>query len=206
VNQRPNQGSWLRDRAVIFAWNVTHSDGVTETRLEVATDPDFKNIVLSKSLPGASTSYAATFNQDYKHLYWRVALSSACFPPQASATYYFGIDTSAPVSQVNLVNLLENGRLALGWRGTDPTSGIAHYTVQYKPEGGANWLTLLSDYAGKGTSFLPEVGKRYLFRSLATDVAGNAEQKSAGVFDISSDEAIPVYRAIMLPQIHHGTD
>ncbi|MGB3717248.1 MAG: N-acetylmuramoyl-L-alanine amidase, partial [Candidatus Promineifilaceae bacterium] len=145
TNQLPPQYTWIQHRTITFEWSVSDPASVSATRLEVAADEEFTNIILSEPLPGTAVDYTYTFAQDYAVLYWRVAVTTTDNRSAISQATRFGIDTAVPVSAVQAIYRLEDGRYIPVWAGNDETSGVASYNVDYWGEGDVTITRWLSD-------------------------------------------------------------
>ncbi len=200
TNITPAPDSW-QPRNVSFSWVVTNQVVISAIQLQVATDSDFNDLVLDVPLSSTATTYSHTFNQDYAELHWRVVV----FTPQnisaASQPTSFGIDTAAPASLVTNIYTYPDGSYRLYWSGSDATSGIATYTIQYRAEGDPTWTDWLANTTQTSALFTPPDGQTYWFRSTATDFAGNIEPPHPDPGDLNTDQAILFTHAIMLPLV-----
>jgi hypothetical protein len=102
---------------------------------------------------------------------------------------------------VTAIYRIEDGPYTVYWAGSDATSGIAAYTIQYRPEGTTTWTTWLVDTTLTTAVFLPPDDQTYWFRSQAADQAGNVESPHGLPGDMNTDQAILLSRAIMLPLV-----
>jgi hypothetical protein len=118
----------------------------------------------------------------------------------ATNVYPFGIDTTAPTSQVEKVYKMDNGHYGLIWSGSDAASGIDRYHVQFRALGESQWQTLHSATTKTSAVFYPPDGRVYWFRTQATDNAGQIESPNANG-DMSTNQAIRVHRVILYPLI-----
>ena len=200
TNQWPSQGMWAQYRTVTFNWTVINPESVSATWIEVASDADFNNKVLSKSLPIEATTYTHTFDQDYARLYWRVAVTTSENRSVSSLPTWFGMDTIAPTSEVQAVYRLEDGSYVPVWTGNDVTSGISSYTVDYWAEGDATRTSWQIDTPRTSAAFAPPDDRAYWFISQATDLAGLAEPVHT-VGDISTSQAVQLNRVMFFPLI-----
>lgn len=199
----PGNQAWLGSRTVTFNWAVSNAAYVKNTRLDVATDSQFANTILSKTFNGVKTTHTDTFNQDYDRLYWRVVLTALCNQVSQSPVWRFGIDTLPPSSIVHAVYEHDDGHFTVAWSSSDGGSGAATYDIQFRTGPEVAWNTWLNDSPATAASFAP-AAPYYQFRSLATDRVGNSEVKASAVFDISSEDAIRIHRVIMLPVVRHS--
>jgi hypothetical protein len=198
--QQPSSNTWLLQREVTFDWEVTNPSSVGSIRLEVATDAAFNNLILSASFDGAPTSHTHTFGQDYGQLYWRVVLTTTRGKTISSAAAQFGIDTEAPTSEIWAIFRVQDGNYVVIWGGTDSTSGVAGYNIDYRPLGGGAWTSWLSNTPYSLGAFVPSPGQDYEFRSQAIDVAGHSESLHA-VADANTQQAVQLFTEMVLPLI-----
>lgn len=196
----PTWGSWKHDKTVNFEWDATNATFVQSTKIRIASDLQFNNEILNETFPGARTSYSYSFADDYESLYWRVIMTTFGNRTVASNVYPFGIDTTAPISQVDRVYRMDSGYYGLLWSGSDSASGIDHFDVQYRALGDSQWQTLHSATTKTSTVFYPPDGRIYWFRTQATDNAGHIESPNA-TGDMSTNQAIQVHRVILHPLI-----
>ena len=202
ANDQPLASIWVEQRSVSFDWSITTAGSVSTTRLEVATDAGFGNLILSKDMAGSPTTYGHTFDQDYPRLHWRVVLTTSDGNQAISDSTFFGIDTEPPSSALNFIAKMEDGQYALGWQGSDTASGVATYNIDYR-EQGQGWQRLLSNTSSTFALFFsPDPAKQYEFRSQAVDYLGHIEPDHNSP-DVSTRDAVEVKRVIMLPLLLH---
>lgn len=200
TNITPAPNSW-QPRNVTFTWDVTAPVIVSSLKLQAATDSDFNDLVLDVTLAPTATTYNHTFSQDYAQLYWRVVVFTPQNVSAASEPTTFGIDTVAPTSLVTNIYQLLDGSYRLFWSGSDTTSGLATYTIQYRADGAATWTDWHINTTQATALFMPPDGQTYWFRSHATDIAGNIEPPHPDPGDLNTDQAILFTHAIMLPLV-----
>lgn len=189
VNEAPAAGAWLRNRTVVFNWETENVVSFSSGTLTVATDAGLTNVVANPALTSGQETAAVTFSQDYAQLYWRVSLVTP-YGTITSAVTSFGLDSVAPISSVNNVFQLTGGRYVPTWSGSDATSGVATYNVDYRLSTATTWTTWLVNTSATSASFTPPTpGATYCFRSQATDAAGNVET-AHGSADRCTDAAI----------------
>jgi hypothetical protein len=205
--QQPPAHAWLTNPLVNFGWEATNQVNIQSLTLEVATDAAFTNLVFAQPLNAQTTATAYIFTEDYRNLYWRVTAYPLSGGAVTSTTGHFGLDTAAPTSSVNAVYILAPTQpvtvtnYLIHWLGDDATSGIASYTVDYRPDGAATWTRWLTDTTSTANNFAPpEPGTVYWFRVQATDVAGNHEITHPDG-DINTTQAILLDNRMMLPII-----
>lgn len=201
INQQPAAASWLLQRSVTFNWSVTNPLLVSTTKLEVASDVSFGNLVLSESLAGSVTQHTHSFAQDYPRLYWRVLLTTAAGQTTVSPVTYFGIDTLPPSSLAEAIYHLQDGHYVVKWSGSDAGSGVVSYNVDFRASGETTWTRWLTGTPRKLVGFYPTDGRTYFFRSQAIDAVGRVEPEHTSA-DIGTDQAIQLSHAIILPLIY----
>ncbi len=200
TNISPAPASW-QSRYVTFDWDVTDQVTISASQLQVATDNTFDDLVLDLSLSPSTTNYTHTFLQDYRELYWRVVVTTPEGVAATSQPTSFGIDTAVPTSLVTNIYELPDGRYHLFWSGSDATSGIDTYLLQYRADISTTWTTWLTATTQTTGFFEPPDGQTYWFRSQATDLAGNVEPTHPNPGDLNTDQALFFTHAIMLPLI-----
>ncbi|MGD2047950.1 MAG: N-acetylmuramoyl-L-alanine amidase [Chloroflexota bacterium] len=200
TNLAPETMTWHNQRDITFNWAISNEGAVSNTKLQVATDQDFDNLVVDKDFSGPVTSYNHTFDQDYARLYWRVKLTAIQGGTITSSSSYFGIDTQPPSSSINLIFVLEDNSYVLSWSGQDAGVGIAAYNLEYREEGGA-WISWLTNYHATAATFIsPNLLKHYEFRSQAVDGVGNTEPFPSAS-EVNTRDAIPLEAVIMYPLV-----
>lgn len=86
-----------------------------------------------------------------------------------------GLDRISPTSAVLPLPMQSPSSFTVAWAGSDATSGIATYDVQYKDGNGGAWTNWQANVNVTSASFNGIVGHTYYFRSRARDTAGNVE-------------------------------
>ena len=85
------------------------------------------------------------------------------------------LDRVKPSSAINILAQYTGATsFSVSWTGTDATSGIANYDIQYQDNGGA-WTNWLSATTSTSANFNGTLNHTYTFRSRARDRAGNVE-------------------------------
>jgi hypothetical protein len=191
INQAPAAEAWLTSRTVNFQWRTENVPCAQQLTLQVATDGDFKNLVVSTALLPGTTSYSRSFGQDYRRLLWRVVLTTPTGQTVVSQPTPFGIDTEPPTSRVNQVMVNTDGIYYVGWKGQDAGSGVQAYNIDYRAQGVAGWTRLFSSTTREALKFVPPGGGVYEFRSQAVDRVGHWEAPHATA-DISTASAVLV--------------
>ena len=191
TNVSPANDSWLTQPTVEFQWSIDNPTAVQTTRLEAATDAAFTDVVTT-IWPTAVTNVTHTFPQDYADIYWRVSIDTS-YSTVTSMPTRFGLDATAPeTAVVSLTHHAYTGTFDVVWEGSDATSGIAGYNIDYKAESDGSWTRWLTNTPNtSGSITLPNISERIWFRSQASDNAGNEEAESSG--DIHSDQANVIF-------------
>ncbi|RMH01444.1 MAG: hypothetical protein D6706_01760 [Chloroflexi bacterium] len=195
TNSLPTTNAWVNDLNVSFSWNILNPSGVQTTTLQVATDAAFTNPVWTTSWGTAVTNTTHTFTQEYPDLYWRVILTPTLGNTVSSPTTRFGLDTTPPTTTItSLQHKLANNTYELTWQGSDALSGLASYSIEYRPDNDINWTPWLTDTTATSAIFTPPDPKQtYWFRVQGKDIAGNIEPSHAGNGDINTTQATPVF-------------
>ncbi|MBP6016485.1 MAG: DNRLRE domain-containing protein [Candidatus Promineofilum sp.] len=96
--------------------------------------------------------------------------------PRLIVTYDVTIDTTPPTSNVTTLPQWSPGTFTVNWSGFDNPggSGIRHYDVQFRSNGGAwqNWQTATTALSA---TFTGQNNNLYEFRVRAVDIANNVE-------------------------------
>ena len=91
------------------------------------------------------------------------------------------LDTAPPSSSVaDLPTYQSTLSFPVSWSGSDTTSGIASYDVQFRDGPGVSWEDWQVDTIATSTVFVGEDGHTYYFQSRAKDNAGNIEDYPGG--------------------------
>ena len=187
----PNNG-WLSQLTVAFNWSYDIPQLVQSTTFEVASNAAFTNILNTQTWQTAVTTATHTFNQAYPSLYWRITANTGGKTIVSTPTH-FGLDTVAPESTItSLTYQAFTNTFDVTWAGSDATSGIASYNIDYKAEGAATWTRWLTNTTHiSGSLTLPATPTLIWFRSQASDKAGNVEAPSGG--DMRSDQGTVIF-------------
>lgn len=187
VNSSPAPDSWQTGRTITFQWGVSNAPNLGETRLRVATDAQMGNVVHEAVFTDGRTSAYHTFTQDYGNLYWQVSVSTAVGTVTSLPTR-FGLDSTPPSTAVDGLRWNdERTGYIVSWSGTDDTSGLQNYRIEYRRIGQTNWSLLLDKVTQLEANVIPNsLLDGYEFRSMGTDYAGNVEPTPAQP-DISTD-------------------
>ncbi len=188
TNMTPANTAWLTQQAVDFAWTIDYPSLVQSITLEIATDATFTNVIETKAWETAVTTAQHTFTQNYPNLYWRVSANTGGTTTRSTPTR-FGIDSVAPASSVSsLTHHAYTNTFDVTWTGSDATSGIASYNIDYKSESASTWTRWLTHTTATSNALtLPHTSDLIWFRSQAIDSAGNTETANSG--DMRSDQA-----------------
>lgn len=202
VLSQPTTDSWSQSLTVNFLWSFTNPLMVAQTKLLVATDENFNNVIINYTWDTAVTNYTYTFSQQYANLYWKIIMSSTLGNDIPSTVFHFGLDRDPPTSKVSLIYQYPgDNTYHIVWQGSDNLSGITRYNIDYRAADATTWTTWFINTTSTDIAFTPPNGNQiYWFRSQAIDRAGNVESlHSSG--DISTSEAIVLSHVIMLPMI-----
>ena len=189
---------WVNTHAIPLAWEWL-ANTPSQVRVQVDTTATFEHPLVDVVLPGTTTQYNPLIIPDHALLYWRVVpLSGGGGPAHVGL---FRRDATPPSAAVTHVLQTVQGHYVIGWRGADNLSGIAHYTVVYRPAGQAAWTTWQANTTHTSATFVPPVaGQIYEFQARATDVAGNGQPVSPTA-DMSTTAAILVTPRAYLPLV-----
>jgi hypothetical protein len=198
-NQEPAENAWVQQRTVHFKWAVSGAFCVGTTTLEIATDPEFNDPVISVALSGAPTSYELAFTKDYPHLYWRIEAVTTQNQVGHSMPTRFGIDTEPPESSVSNIYITEAGDYYLSITGQDSASGLASYNIDYRADDQEQWKRWLTETSVTTIPVPWDIEKTLWFRSQGIDTLGNTEPIHSGEGDANTDQAIQLHRVIMVP-------
>jgi hypothetical protein len=89
--------------------------------------------------------------------------------------WHVTLDRVRPASAVQGLPAQSSSPLWVTWAGSDATSGILSYTVQYRDGNPGTWLDWQVGVTNTSALFTGVVGHTYSFRSRASDRAGNLE-------------------------------
>lgn len=195
----PAADVWLNNPLVTFTWAFDNPSMVVWTRLQVATDSGFANLVWDQAWNSAVTSMAVNLGQEYPHLYWRVIMTSTLGNTIYSNTGHLGLDLTAPTSAVtHIYQIPGHAGFLVSWAGSDTLSGVQGYNLSYRAEGDVAWTTWKGNTSLRSDYFYPPDGRIYWLRSQAIDIVGNVEPANANG-DLATSQAILLSHAIMLP-------
>lgn len=192
INVSPANDSWSTQQTIDFEWEIDYPTLVQTVTLEIAANETFTDVVENMSWTTAVTTTTHTFAQDYSSLYWRVSANTGGATSFSTPTR-FGIDTTPPDSSViSLTHHAYTSTFDVTWAGSDATSGIASYDIDYKAESDSAWTRWLTNTINISDSItLPNANELIWFRSQATDQVGNIEAENSG--DVRSDQATVIF-------------
>ena len=96
--------------------------------------------------------------------------------PIVTNTYTNTFDTDYPTSKVTKAEEPSEGKLTVTVSGSDPTSGVDHYTV-FAQKNGGEWLAVATITEGSTCTIDVETGTKYGLCAIATDRVGLNEPK-----------------------------
>ena len=202
----PADGSWLNNPQVDFSWAVTTTYSVVSTSLTVSTDVSQTNKLVGQTWNTAVFSHTNDFVSEQPTLYWQATAvidhGSGMTETISTPLTQFGIDTTAPTSEVTAVYQMPDGlSYLITWSGSDALSGVASYELQYRLLGDTDWTKVVETTAVSAFFTSPDPAESYEFRVLASDAAGNRQSTDTLAAAIGTDQAIPLPHAIMLPLV-----
>ncbi len=204
INNTPADGLLTNNPAIQFGWTTASTFPVLRTTFQMSQAANFNNLTYETSWNTAVFATTRTLNQDGIH-YWRASavldLGNGATQTIASTPTSLILDTTPPTSTITGIYEIPNIGYTLIWQGSDATSGVATYKVQYRQQGAANWTNWLTNTAVTSATFIPpNPAETYEFRVQATDNATNQEPAHTTA-DVNSDQAILLSHAIMLPLV-----
>lgn len=177
----PASNAWLNNRTITFQWQpALRANSYT---LYVSTNPDpTQSPIIQQTFGSGTTSYVVTLGADYPQLYWMVRATNELGSTD-SQTGQLGIDRAAPNAAVTaLPATTYETSFSVTWGGTDSSSGIRWYDVQYRdgnrPE--SEWVDWQLNVTKTVSIFIGLPGHAYYFRTRALDNAGNLQAYSGG--------------------------
>ncbi|MFQ5399542.1 MAG: hypothetical protein ACE5E7_08080 [Anaerolineae bacterium] len=196
---------WSNDPTVVVNWSGASdsTSGVNGYGLLWSETPTG---VPSQSVDTTGTSNTSSSLSDGASWYFHLITGDNAGNWSSSALHLgpFYIDTIAPTSSVVAMSSLSPCySFQVGWGGTDSTSGIASYDVQYRVGSGGTWTNWLTGTSATSATFGPTSpitatpGETIYFRSRATDQAGNVEGYPTG----NGDAWTTISNCVYLPII-----
>ena len=202
----PTDNSWVNDPEVNFSWEVlTTTSQVLTTTLTVSTDISQTNKLVTETWGTAVLTHTVDLVDEQPALYWQATavLSDTDGFTETLSTplVQFAIDATVPTSTITAVYQMPSGDdFLVKWSGDDALSGLADFTIDYRAQGDVDWTTWLTDTTAVNGFFTPpNPAQFYEFRILARDVAGNSQAPDTPAAALSTEQAIPLPHAIMIP-------
>lgn len=127
------------------------------------------------------TSVAFT-GEDGHTYYFRCRARDYAFnvePYPADYEVFTTVDVTPPTSAASSPEYAPAPTFVVSWGGSDATSGIVSYDVQYR-DGAGPWTDWLLGTTDTSAAFVGELGHTYYFQSRARDRAGNLEAYPGG--------------------------
>ena len=113
---------------------------------------------------------------DGEHVFFVRAKDLALNLDPSPSQYIWTIDTIPPVSRVAPLEPSQSSpNFLVNWSGTDLTSGILNYDIQFKDGLSGEWQNWQEVATELSTEFIGQNEHTYYFRSSAKDKAGNQE-------------------------------
>jgi hypothetical protein len=157
-----------------LSWTTSGSSGEIDYRLQVASDPDFLNLI-SDLAELTTTSHTVTDLPDGQLLYYRVQahagkVTASEWSEMTSSTQ----DASPPTSSLSVLEENQTSlRVRLSAETTDEISGVLEVELWVSFDSGEYELFgLLED--GE-TTYIADAGGSYEFTTVARDISGNTE-------------------------------
>jgi hypothetical protein len=172
-----NNGTWWNTPTIHFEWGSALRADTYTLRLSTYSDPfTDPNPVFEQTVDAATTSLDYTFTQDYPQLYWKARANNAVGYGDSPGNVWFGIDRVIPTCQVQpLPEKVYENVFQVSWAGTDDSSGIRSFDIQYQDSGRDEWRDWQVGQPSSKTYdlFTGQPGHTYYFRCRATENAGN---------------------------------
>lgn len=204
----PTSNSWLNDSQVDFSWAiVTTTNQVLTTTFTVSTDISQTNKLVTNTWGTAVLTQTVDFVTDQPALYWQAAAiisnTNSLTGTISTPLIQFGIDSTVPTSTITAVyQMPNNDDFLVKWEGSDVLSGLADYRLEYRAQGDVAWTSWLTGTTAVQAFFTPpDPAQFYEFRIRATDVAGNSQLPDTPAAALSTEQAVPLPYAIMIPLV-----
>ena len=202
----PLEDSWLTSPQVDFSWEIiTTTNQVLTTSLTVSTDISQTNKLVTDTWGTAVLTHTVDFVTDQPTLYWQATavISNTAGLTETISTplVQFGIDSTVPTSTITAVYQMPGSdNFLLKWGGSDATSGITSYDLDYRAQGDVDWTGWLTGTTAVQAFFTPaDPAQFYEFRTRASDAAGNSQLPDTPSAALSTEQAIPLPHAVMIP-------
>ena len=91
---------------------------------------------------------------------------------QSTAPYTWTVDSTKPTAVMDPLPVISPEKFTISWSGSDATSGVGSYDIEYQEDGGV-WTPLLSGTTDLSVFFTGLANHTYTFHVRATDNAGN---------------------------------
>ncbi len=172
-----NNGTQWNTRTIDFEWTPSYRADQYILRVSTNSNPWIDpSPILNQELDSATTTYSHTFSMDYEKLYWSVRATNSAGYTDFGSGIWFGIDQVVPTCQVtSLPTSTYENIFQVNWLGTDNSSGIRSYDIEYMDSTRGTWESWLLDVPSEKTYdlFTGSEGHEYQFRCRSTDNAGN---------------------------------
>ncbi|MGB9591312.1 MAG: LamG-like jellyroll fold domain-containing protein, partial [Candidatus Kryptoniota bacterium] len=186
-----NNGTWWNTHTIHFEWGQSLRAEWYTLRVSTISNPWSDLLpLLEQTFSPNETFFDYTFDRDYPKLYWSVRAGNSAGTTDSGPDVWFGIDTVIPTCQMqNLPSSTYENVFQVNWSGTDDSSGVRAFDIQYRDTNRSEWLDWLSDtpIAKPYELFNGLAGHIYEFRCRAIDQAGNI-----GVFPIQPDISVKI--------------
>ena len=165
------------DREVTVTLNATDPSGVVE--MAVGEEASLQGAAAMPFAPSATVTLTGADGTKVLAARVRDGAGNWCGAVASSIV----LDTTPPRTTISAVhNNSEALDFLVAWVGTDDTSGVRAYDVQYRI-GDGPWLDWQSGTNATQGVFTGEAGNAYHLRARAVDIAGNTEQFSDDPLD-----------------------
>jgi hypothetical protein len=110
----------------------------------------------------------------------------------AAATDTITLDVTPPTAAVSALSEYQASlTFTVAWSGTDATSGLANYDVQYRDGASGTWTDWQTATTATSASFTGQDAHTYHFRARARDTAGNISSYSSSDTQTTVDVTAP---------------
>ncbi|MCP4418273.1 MAG: hypothetical protein GY805_16755 [Chloroflexi bacterium] len=202
----PINNSWLNDPQIDFSWEIiTTTSKVLTSTLTVSTDISQTNKLVTETWATAVLTHTVDFVTDQPALYWQatavVSNTEGLTETISTSLVQFGIDMTVPTSTITAVYQMPvTNTFLVKWSSEDALSGLANYSLDYRVQEDVDWTGWLTGTTAVQEFFTaPDPAQFYEFRVRASDVAGNSQLPDTPAAALSTEQAIPLPHAIMIP-------